>query len=518
MKERTVALVAPNTQGSYRFSGKRRETLALGCLGAFLTQHDIRTELIDARLDNLTPQEVAEELIRLQPLLIGLTFMEQEPALWASGVIGLIREELPSTHITAGGYFPTLDPEKCFEILPELDSIVQGEGEETLLDLTSQVSKQKDWQDTEGVAFKISQGLIINPRRKLIEDLDALPEPIRYAREGQVSKPTIEGSRGCLMRCTFCSIGPHLDPKRSSWRGKSPQGIAGELVGIRKIYPSTGEYRFADADLVGQGANHPRLLELAKELLKAGFSSSNSRFFAEAQSMNVLAVPVNTWKLLHQAGFYQIFIGVETGSREKKKCLSKPSTFAQDLEAIDRLKSLGFRVPYGLIMIYPESDMDNVWSGVETLRQLGDADLGKYFSELILTPGTPAFEAVSQKGEIYTEWIDGRERYLYPLPDPVGNLRQIGRLMVEDPFYRSFLKNNVSLYSQINAFSQNKGKEATAKLTSDLDQINLDIFLVIVRRIQQGPGVLADTQIAKLLSEIIPTFEPRLSALENQLS
>ena len=77
MKEAQVVLIAPNTLGSYKFSGKKRENLALGCLGAYLQQNNVTSELIDARFDNLTQEQVVEEVVRLHPILVGLTFMEK---------------------------------------------------------------------------------------------------------------------------------------------------------------------------------------------------------------------------------------------------------------------------------------------------------------------------------------------------------------------------------------------------------------------------------------------------------
>ena len=45
--------------------------------------------------------------------------------------------------------------------------------------------------------------------------------------------------------------------------------------------------------------------------------------------------------------------------------------------------------------------MDNILENVEMLRLLGDAGLDKYFSEMILTPGTRAYEMVNSENKIY---------------------------------------------------------------------------------------------------------------------
>ena len=518
MKEAQVVLVAPNTLGSYKFSGKKRENLALGCLGAYLQQNNVTSELIDARFDNLTQEQVVEEVVRLHPILVGLTFMEQEPAIWSQPLVKALKKELPKTHIVAGSYFPTLDPVKCLDIVPEIDSIAQGEGEETLLELVLRTSKGQEWRSVNGIAFKEGDRLRQNPRRRPIPDLNILPEPLRYADGDQMSKVTLEGSRGCFSRCTFCSINPHLNPGRSAWRGKGPQSIVNELVHLRNKYPNINQYRFADADFVGLGRNYERLEELGRSLLNAGFSNANSKLFIETQSRNVLGISPSVWELLHNAGLYQIFIGVETGSREIKKQLAKASSTDDDIKAIDYLKSFGFNVTYGFIMIAPWSKgLEDVMLNIDTLRRLGNAGLDKYFSELILTPGTRAFELASQENDVYIEKVEGTDHYLYHLPHSLEMIRQFGKYMLEHPMYRSFLEKIAYLYSQIDNLRLNGLQEDAKSYLMTLDQINLEIFLKIIGVAGQESESFNGEQAEKILMNIIQAYEPKLVLLNKQL-
>lgn len=517
MKETDVILITPNTLGSYKFSGKQRETLALSCLGAYLSQNNISNQLIDARFDNLTSDQVAKDVIKLKPRLVGITLMEQEPVIWSKALVKQIKEELPKTHITTGSYFPTLNSQKCLDMLPEIDSIIQGEGEETLLELTLQVKNKNDWKSTDGIAFKNDSELMKNPRRKLISNLNTLPEPIRYADGKKMSKVSLEGSRGCFSSCTFCSINPHLNPGKSSWRGKEPERIVKELVNLRHIYPNINQFRFADADFIGLGKYSERLSKIGRELIKNGFSSANSKIFIETQSKNALSISPNVWKLLQQAGLYQVFIGVENGDEKIKKCLGKRSSVEDDMKAIDYLKSFGFNVTYGFIMINPWSDMKNVLGNAGLLKSLGNAGLDKYFSELILNPGTRAFETVSKENGIYIEKVENVDRYLYPLPNPIESLRQVNNYMLEHPKYKSFLESITSLYSQIDEGLLNRKNEKLLGLRNDLDQMNLEIFLKITDAIQQHNEVISTNQLEILLSNVIETYRQKVSFLASVL-
>lgn len=518
MREKEVVIIAPNTPGSYKFGEKQRENLALGCLGASLSQHGISNSLIDARFDNLSPEEVADEIVRLSPSVVGLSFMEQEPAIWSQPLVKRIREGTSGTHVVAGSYFPTLDPDKCRDVLPQIDSIAQGEGEETIVELVLRISNGDDWKSTRGLIVNDNGILVPNPRRNLIANLDDLPEPTRYADARRLSKVSLEGSRGCFSKCTFCSINPHLNPEKSTWRGKSPQRIVAEMSHLRDIYPDIDQFRFVDADFIGLGKYDERLAEIAKGLIESGFSTSNAKIFIETQSRNVVSIPPQVWDLLHQAGLYQVFLGVETGSEKVKRCIAKSSSLEDDRKAIDYLKQFGINVAYGFIMLNPWTNMEDVLNNVKVLGSLGNAGLDKYFSELILTPGTRAFETISKENGIYIEKVEGVDHYLYPLPDSLENIRRVGHYMLEHPEYRTFLTDIASFYTFLGELSIQGDNPSLADLRTQLDQLNLDIFLKIANISQDSAGVLDNDTISSLLGQLMEKYKPRLSILRNSVN
>ena len=516
MKERDVILVAPNTLGSYKFKGKNRENLALGVLGAYLSKEKIPYELIDARLDHLNPQQVLDELVRLQPKVVGLTLMGQESALWSKDLTRLLKEEMPETHIVAGSYFPTLETQKCFTLLPELDSIAQGEGEETLIELVFKIKNKSSWSDTRGIAFRQGHDVVVNPRRQLIKNLDSLPFPSRYAEAEKISKVSLEGSRGCFARCTFCSVGPHTDPYRSVWRGKSSQRIVKELTELRKTYPDIDQFRFVDDDFIGLGSDIERIKQLVNSLSDAGFSINNSKLFFETQSRNVVSIPSEVWEKFHKVGLYQVFIGIETASDKIKEKMMKPSDIETDIKAVQYLKDLGINTTYSIIMLTPWSDIDDVLKNVEMLKFLGDAGLDKYFSEMILTPGTRAYEMVNNENKIYMEEFEGLGYYSFPLPDSLESIRKVSRFMLETPQYRSFLEEIASIYTQINALQLRGYPELAKQLRKTLDDINLEIFMKVIDSARTNQSILNDPQIENLLLNTIPFFEMKLSSIQNQ--
>lgn len=98
---------------------------------------------------------------------------------------------------------------------PFLDAIVRGEGEITFSELIGAFEGRVLPESVEGVTFRASDGIVRNPDRELIENLDSLPvsdysfvPPFSEYRDlcgiGR-SIAILEVGRGCPHRCVYCS-------------------------------------------------------------------------------------------------------------------------------------------------------------------------------------------------------------------------------------------------------------------------------------------------------------------------
>lgn len=108
-----------------------------------------------------------------------------------------------------GGHFPSLSHREALAFIPELDSVVRFEGEETFLELADLIGQGRDWREIQGIAYRQQGAIQTNPLRPLIEDLDKLPYPDRSFDPGMVLGHyifPILASRGCARTCSFCSI------------------------------------------------------------------------------------------------------------------------------------------------------------------------------------------------------------------------------------------------------------------------------------------------------------------------
>lgn len=191
-----------------------------------------------------------------QPDMIGAG----EEALYSHEAVrlfGLAKKINPAIITIAGGHFFSWMVEHSLCNFP-IDFIVRFEGEETIVELIQSLNDNKDLSRVKGIAYKSSNGQIIKtPLRPLIDNLDTLELPAfdlmpmgKYSPFGYLwpQSVTLEHSRGCVDRCSFCSLwtfwGKHIktDIEKGElevmprYRSKSVERMLEEVDIIYKKY------------------------------------------------------------------------------------------------------------------------------------------------------------------------------------------------------------------------------------------------------------------------------------------
>jgi anaerobic magnesium-protoporphyrin IX monomethyl ester cyclase len=181
--------------------------LGMGYLAAVLQRHGFTVELIEIRDD---PAEIEARLADRQPSIVGFSLIFQAFLPQFRRVARQLREAGITSHFTIGGHFASLCHDELLAHFPEIDSVVRYEGEETLLELVERLKSGRDFRDIAGIAYADEAGRVVaTEARSLIADLDTLPFPYRpyeADRIGGFSTLPLLASRGCVRRCSFCSI------------------------------------------------------------------------------------------------------------------------------------------------------------------------------------------------------------------------------------------------------------------------------------------------------------------------
>jgi len=168
--------------------------------------------LIDAHARGFTPDRVAEETVRWQPDLVGLTAVSfTMPAVLAQ--VAALKRRLPETPVWLGGLQPFLYPDETLA-LPGIDGLVRGEGEQAVAELCRAWTAPEEWNRIPGLYYRCDAALVDTGPAAPIADLDQLPQPAYdlldpalYSSVLTDARPVANAltSRGCPYRCAYCS-------------------------------------------------------------------------------------------------------------------------------------------------------------------------------------------------------------------------------------------------------------------------------------------------------------------------
>jgi len=135
----------------------------------------------------------------------------------------LIRKCAPDALFVGGGGWSSYNPTEILELIPQLDLICIGEGEETFSELYDALESGKsDFENISGLCLRDGTSFKYTNPRALISDLNTIPYPaydlmeldiyfrystIPYSVEAYNTRRRLSAvwERGCPRGCTFCS-------------------------------------------------------------------------------------------------------------------------------------------------------------------------------------------------------------------------------------------------------------------------------------------------------------------------
>jgi radical SAM superfamily enzyme YgiQ (UPF0313 family) len=229
-------------------------------------------------------------------------------------------------------------------------AVFYGEGEETLPEFLN------GWPYTLAVYEALGR-----------THLDEFEWPIRHGSPAVLS---VVGSRGCAMRCAFCSAGK-LWPGKVRRRGVA--GVAQEILQLHKDFPDALISLF-DEDL---GSDCGWLGKLCERLVGSG-----TRWKAQ---MRVDRVAEYLLDLMRLAGCVEVDFGVESFDQRVLNTLNKRTTVQQNFDAVRAAHKAGLPARLYMMIGTPgQTYQVTVRKNIEALEALK----GK-FAVVCMCPYTP---------------------------------------------------------------------------------------------------------------------------------
>ncbi len=344
--------------------------------GALLPEHDV--ELIDL----LPGVDLEAAVDRFSPDVCGISCLFTVDTGETLRLSRIVKNRRPHTFVFVGGIHASLSPGDFG--LPLVDAIVTSEGELTTAHMVKALEAGEDLLSVPGLVVNTSSGPVATAERALVMDLDSLPYPARHLTQEwrksyqltfRGSYSTLETSRGCPYRCTFCSAWRF---HRGKMRFKSPERVLAEIQAIEGTDIFVTDDNFL--------ASIPRAEKIAELLLQHGI---RKRVIYQARTDSVSRHPETVAKL-KEAGFNVVFLGLEKIDAEGMESVHKANTVESNEMALDVAKKAGVSV-FCAFIVDPEYDSTDF---KRLRRYVRRHDLrNAWFSVLTPLPGTLLFES-----------------------------------------------------------------------------------------------------------------------------
>ena len=381
--------------------------LGLLYLAGTLLHHGIEVMVADGCREG--KDSVANALSNFRPDFVGITCLTpgRKRAVEISSLAKRIAGDIP---VVLGGAHPTIMYRQMMQQYPQIDYIVRGEGEQTLLELVQGVSPQA----IDGLVYRRDGFVVKTKNRAYCDNLDDIPFPAwhlldlsRYPGRGEgkyngialrdAPRISVTFSRGCSGHCDFCSTWWIW----KGWRHRSANNMADEL---ELLYRDHGIRHFCFAD-DAMTVDRQATIALCDEIMRRNL------IIAFHVTTRTDCVDKEMLLKLKQAGCYMVAFGIETGSPRLLREMGKENDIETSIRAISLCKKIKLPVTALLIVGNVGETEETVLETRDLLRRAMPQEVG-CTGALWILPGTKLYQDCRRKGIIDDDFWLGDEPYM----------------------------------------------------------------------------------------------------------
>ena len=296
--------------------------------------------------------------------------------------------------VLGGGPYPSFDHEAIND--QNIDYIVVGEGEITFGELLEKIISGQKPVEVAGIIYKNDQGIVMNPPRPFITDLDSLPFPdYRLIDESKYTKflswshsrrrqRLIFSSRGCPYQCIYCHA---LFGK--TFRARSAQNVFDEILsGVNDF--GVKDFYFIDDTF---NLDYQRAMDIFDLIIKSGLKIN--LYFSNGLRGDIVDKPFID-KMI-QAGTIWVTYAVETGSPRLQKYIKKNINLEKLAENIHYTCQKDILVNYFFMMGFPTETPEEALETLAYIKQFKKVAI-PFFHAVRYYPGTELCRLAVKEG------------------------------------------------------------------------------------------------------------------------
>lgn len=362
--------------------------------------------IYDRNVQGLDLERVLEES---NPKVVGLGCLTGTSIDDAIYVSKKIKEKYPGIKVVWGGIHPSLYPDSVLS-KEFVDFVVVGDGEAAFSGIIAAITGNDiPLGSIDNLGYKDGGQLRYN--KLSFTDMESLPQPAwqlidveKYIRRKFYARRviTINTSRGCPYRCSFCCV-----PKvhRGKWRGISAEKILENLKFLKAHYGIDG-FQVDDDEF---DIDRNRVLSLCRLLAADKMDLKWSHF----SRINIVNGDVLKEEIA--CGLRLIEFGVESGSSRMLEFLNKGQTPEQIVKAYSLCRQLGIKTSALFMVGLPTEDIRDLEETLRLIKRLKPhLTICTIFKPY---PGTELFDFCIERG-------------LFHYPE---RLEDIGAVYAKDP-------------------------------------------------------------------------------------
>jgi radical SAM superfamily enzyme YgiQ (UPF0313 family) len=389
-----------------------------------------------------------------------------------------------------------------------------------MLELANTLSSNANLSVINGLAWKDNGEMIVNPPRRLIEDLNQLPYPARdnievyNTSEWDYKKRTanILASRGCYANCSFCSIKSFYNAsKGKKIRFRDPKKVVDEIEYLQENY-RVNQIFFSDDNFRAPDKINPLWsTNIANEIIKRRMKIN---FIILSR---VDDVELELYSLFKKAGLVGVALGIESDVKRMLDAYNKKTTPEANRKALEILRKLRLDPLISFMMFEPYTKIEELEANLRFFREINYTRYYHYTRPLTLLAGydlktyggTPLTLTVENDGLKQESRYSYECEYKEPAVAEVFDMLQrwrpsILKTVMHNPLWLIDIANRLgemNIAYRIHALSRKYIK---------LDALLFDKFVEYAKR-----GILSHS---KDITELIEENKLNLKIIEKELS
>lgn len=357
--------------------------LGLVCVASYCRERGHSVSILDAYAENMGALSTVDGVFAnttAVPRIVG--FNCSSPNVHIVHQIALyLKRVSPDIILVCGGPHATLAPEHTLSH-GLVDYVVQGEGEQTFVELVKRIFDGERAEGMPGVAVMRGGTVIAGPCRERLDladiplpDFNLLPLEERYFQGRR--RLYLNATRGCDRNCVFCSV-------PQCWQGgvrQTPMPLF-----VEQVQRCQQAYGASEFQIVDDNFSHKKGAIIRDFMSALDYAGVSLQWKCQARADQLSSDVI---KLMALHGCFEIDLGVESGSPRLQEYMRKKLDLDSTVEVVRHIHDGGIACKAFFMLGFPAETYSEIAETINYSLRLKEAGLQDVaFFPVMPFPGT----------------------------------------------------------------------------------------------------------------------------------